>query len=109
MVLYFATTPIHYLTNTGGGMYHKIKNTLVGLGVAMSMLGLSYSLGHAPMDPVARASHSASPTVSVDFATPGIEAGLDEVQVVRKRNRGMKSQLNMPFFSFAPLLPRRES
>jgi len=80
-------------------MYYKIKNTLVGLAVATFMVGVSYSVGHPPMEHHAR----------VDFASPGIDAQLDEVQIVRKRNRGMRSQLSMPFFSFAPLLPRRES
>ena len=80
-------------------MYHKVKNTLASLAIAMTMLGISYSIGGAP---VRTSSH-------VDFAAPGIEAGLDESQATRKRNRGMQSQLSMPFFSFAPLLPRRES
>lgn len=80
-------------------MYYKLKNTLVGLAVAMSMIGVSYSVGHAPTQP----------RVQVDFVAPGIEAQLDELQTVRKRNRGMRSQLSMPFFSFAPLLPRGES
>ena len=90
-------------------MYYKIKNALVGLAVATAILGISYSVGRAPMAPVARMTPAAQPSLDVDFSAPGIEAGIDEVQVVRKRNRGMKSQLNMPFFSFAPLLPRRES
>ena len=81
-------------------MYYKIKNTLAGVAVAMSMLGVSYSVGQPP-------SHT---SVRVDFTAPGIEAQVDqELQLVRKRHRGMKSQLSMPFFSFAPLLPRRES
>ena len=80
-------------------MYHKVKNTLASLAIAMTMLGVSYSISRPPM-------HSAP---RVNFAAPGIEAGLDELQATRKRNRGMQSSLSMPFFSFAPLLPRRES
>ena len=80
-------------------MRHKVKNTLAGLAVAMSMLGVSYLVGRLPTEP----------TVRVDFAPPGIEVQTDESQSVRKRNRGMRSQLSMPFFSFAPLLPRTES
>lgn len=80
-------------------MYYKVKSTLAGLAVAMSILGVSYSVGQPPM-------HR---TVEVDYAAPGIEAQVDELQAIRKHNRGMKSQLSMPFYSFAPLLPRRES
>ena len=80
-------------------MYRKVKNTLAGLAVAMSMLGVSYSVGRPPTES----------TVHVDFASPGIEVQTDELQSVRKRNQGMRSQLSMPFFSFAPPLPRTES
>jgi hypothetical protein len=45
----------------------------------------------------------------VDFAAPGIEAGLDRLQAERKAARSIQSQLSMPFYSFAPVLPRRES
>ena len=82
-------------------MYTKVKNTLASLAVAMTMLGLSYSVGRPP---VAQAA-----PMQVDFAAPGIEAGLDQLQAQRKRDRGMQSQLSMPFYSFAPMLPRRES
>ena len=80
-------------------MYHKVKSTLAGLAVAMAILGVSYSVGQPP-------THR---TVNVDFEAPGIEAQVDELQAVRRHDRGMKSQLSMPFYSFAPLLPRRES
>ena len=83
-------------------MYYKVKNTLASLAVAMTMLGLSYSVGSAPVARVDLAPR-------VDFAAPGIEAGLDQLQAQRRRDRGMQSQLSMPFYSFAPLLPRRES
>ena len=81
-------------------MYTKVKNTLAGLAVTLSILGMSYSVGRPP---------TASSTARIDFTAPGIEAQLDELKVARKRVRGMQSQLSMPFFSFAPLLPRRES
>ena len=83
-------------------MYHKAKNTLASLAIAVSMLGVSYSIGGAPIQ-VAEA--AAKP----GFAPTGIEAGLDSLSVERKRARGMQSQLSMPFYSFATLLPRRES
>ena len=79
-------------------MYHKIKNTLAGLAVAMSMVGVSYSIGHPPTQA----------TVRMNYQKPGVEAQLDELQAARQRVRGVRSQLSMPFYSFAPLLPRRE-
>jgi hypothetical protein len=88
-------------------MYHKIKNTLAGLAVATAIIGMSYSVGRPPM--YAQATPPSGIDAAASYVVPGLEAGIDQVQVARKRNRGMKSQLNMPFFSFAPLLPRRES
>ena len=82
-------------------MYHKVKNTLASLAVAVTMLGLSYSVGRPPVQ-VADAPR-------VDFAAPGIEAGLDRLQAERKRDLGIRASLSMPFYSFAPVLPRRES
>ena len=82
-------------------MYHKVKNTLASLAVAVTMLGVSYSVGRPPMQ-VADAPR-------VDFAAPGIEAGLDRLQAERKRDLGIRNQLSMPFYSFATLLPKQES
>jgi len=82
-------------------MYHKVKNTLASVAIAVTMLGVSYSIGRPPMQ-VAEAPQ-------VEFSAAGIEAGLDHLQVERKRARSMQGQLSMPFYSFAPLLPRRES
>jgi hypothetical protein len=82
-------------------MYHKIKNTLASLAVAVTMLGVSYSVGRPPMQ-VADAPRA-------DFAAPGIEAGLGRLQAERKAARNIQNQLSMPFYSFATLLPKRES
>ena len=82
-------------------MYHKVKNTLASLAIAVTMLGLSYSIGRPPT--------RLADAPQLDYSAPGIEAGLDSLQLERKRARGMQSQLSMPFYSFAPLLPRRES
>ena len=94
-------------------MYYKLKNTLAGLAVAMSILGMSYSIGHAPSDSATRLSavlaQPAEAGTRIDFTTPGLQVEIDQLQNLRKRNRGMRTQLSMPFFSFAPLLPRRES
>ena len=83
-------------------MYHKAKNTLASLAIAVSMLGVSYSIGGAPIQ-VAQAAPKAAPAAS------GLEAGLDQLTLDRKRVRDMQSQLSMPFYSFASLLPKRES
>ena len=79
-------------------MHYKIKNTLAGLAVAMSMVGVSYSVGHPPTQGTAR----------TELPAPTVEVRLDELQAARQSLRGMRGQLSMPFFSFAPLLTRRE-
>ncbi len=84
-------------------MYHKVKNTLVGLVVATTILSLSYTVGRPPIDPVANI-ESGVPELLIHA-----EHGLDLRKRDRNRNRGMQGHLSMPFFSFAPLLPRRES
>ena len=83
-------------------MYHKAKNTLASLAIAVTMLGVSYSMGRPPVQVV-----DAAP--KVEFEAAGIESGLDQFSSERKRVQGMRSQLSMPFFSFATLLPKRES
>ena len=84
-------------------MYHKVKNTLASLAIAVTMLGVSYSVGRPPVQVV-----EAAPKVELDSAA-SIEAGLQGLSAERKRERGMRSQLSMPFYSFATLLPKRES
>ena len=84
-------------------MYYRIKNTLAGLAVATAILGLSWSVGRPPIQTAAGQDFSAG---ALDV--PGIQASIDVLEQARKRNRGMRSQLSMPYFSFAPLLPRRE-
>ena len=84
-------------------MYYRIKNTLAGLAVASAILGLSWSAGRPPTEVGATAGFEA---VGMDAAA--LDAGIDPTQLARKRARGMRSQVSMPFFSFAPLLPRRE-
>ena len=80
-------------------MYHKTKNTLASLAIAVTMLGVSWSIGGAPIQVAEAAPKS-------DLAAPSIEAALS---VERERARGVRSQLSMPFYSFATLLPKRES
>ena len=80
-------------------MYTKVKNNLASLAVALTMLGLSYSVGSPPVQ--------ATEAPPVEFAAPAIDAGLDRLQAERKRV--VRHAISMPFYSFAPLLPRRES
>ena len=84
-------------------MYHKAKNTLASLAIAVTMLGVSYSVGRPPVQVV-----EAAPKVELDSAA-AIEAGLEGLTAERKRVRSVQSQLSMPFYSFATLLPKRES
>ncbi len=84
-------------------MYHRIKNTLAGLAVATAILGLSWSVGHPPTEAAAPSGFQA-----IGLEAAAFDAGIDPTALARKRARGMRSQVSMPFFSFAPLLPRRE-
>jgi hypothetical protein len=81
-------------------MYHKAKNTLASLAIAVSMLGVSYSIGGAPVQVV-----EAAPKVELQSA--GLEADLE--RLTERNKRAMQSSLSMPFYSFATLLPKRES
>ena len=83
-------------------MYHRIKSTLAGLAVATATLGLSWSVGQPPTETTPAAYQA------VGLGSPALEARIDPTLLARKRARGMRSQVSMPFFSFAPLLPRRE-
>jgi len=78
-------------------MYYKLKNTLAGLTVAVALLGASYVVGRPPMASDAR----------FDISSPSLETRLDAPQISRKHS--LRRSLSMPYFSFGPLLPRRES
>jgi hypothetical protein len=77
-------------------MYHKARNTLVAAAVALAFLGAGYGAGNPPAN---------------DFRTGlelGSQASVDAVGVpARKRILGAQRHMAMPFFSFAPLLPRQ--
>ena len=81
-------------------MHHKLKNTLTGLFVALGMLSMSYTAGNAPRPAVAQTSLPASLIV--------LQAG-ELAAPARKRTPSRKSQMFMPYFSFAPILPKQES
>ena len=80
-------------------MYYKIRNTLAALTVAVTMLGVSYSVGQPPQVPVGH----------IEFGAAALDAQADQATLAQKRSQAMRRQMSMPYFSFAPLLPRRES
>lgn len=80
-------------------MYYKLKNTLVSLSLSLSMLGVSYLVGQPPT--TAKPSHA-------HFSTPSLATQSEAGHIAHKRSLGIKRQLSMPYFSFAPLLPRRK-
>lgn len=80
-------------------MYCKLRNSLAGLAVSLSMLGVSYTLGGPPK--------AVAP--EVDFSSQAMEIQVNDSHAAHRRNQSIKRQLSMPFFSFAPFLPRRES
>jgi len=79
-------------------MYYKLKNTLAGIAVAVALLGVSYAAGRPP---------TASDAARFDISSPSLETRLDAPQLSHKHN--LRRSLSMPYFSFGPLLPRRES
>ncbi len=78
-------------------MYYKLKNTLAGLTVAVALLSVSFVAGRPPLTPDAR----------IEMSAPSLQTGLDAAPISHKHS--LRRSLSMPFFSFAPLLPRRES
>jgi hypothetical protein len=82
-------------------MHHKLKNTLTGLVVALGMIGLGFTTSQAPQRAMAINTDAApSPLIIVrDAADTG----------ARKHAPSRKSGMVMPYFSFAPFLPKQES
>ncbi len=79
-------------------MHNKLKNTLTGLFVAFGLIALSVAAGQAPHRSVAAVDAPASLMTLADT----------DVAPIRKRNPIRKGQIVMPYFSFAPLLPKQE-
>ena len=78
-------------------MYHKVRNTLVAASVALAMLGAGYGVGAPPSAP--------EYNTGLDLST---QADLDDADLLaRKRILGVQRHMAMPFFSFAPLLPKQ--
>ncbi|MFT3805502.1 hypothetical protein [Arenimonas sp.] len=81
-------------------MYHKVRNTLTGLTVALSMLCVSYGLGQPPKASVSDGTRLVASALQADNA--------DATTTVRHK-ASLRRHLSMPYFSFGPLLPRQES
>ena len=82
-------------------MYHKARNTLVAASVALAMLAAGYGVGNPPSEyptGLDLTSH-AEVAGAGDIATDVVASG--------KRARGVHRHMAMPFFSFAPLLPKQ--
>jgi hypothetical protein len=77
-------------------MYHKVRNTLVAATVAMAMLGAGYGVGNPPSE-----FHD-----GLDIASQA-DAGSTAEAKAHKRMRGVQRHMAMPYFSFAPLLPKQ--
>jgi hypothetical protein len=78
-------------------MYHKVRNTLVAATVAMAMLSAGYGVGTPPSEY----------RTGIDLSTQADTAGDSDVLAARKRILGVQRHMAMPFFSFAPLLPKQ--
>lgn len=78
-------------------MYYKLKNTLAGLTVAVALLGVSFVAGRPPM----------TLDGHINASAPGFQS--ETVPSPKVHKHSLRRSLSMPFFSFAPLLPRRES
>jgi hypothetical protein len=76
-------------------MYHKVRNTLVAATVAIAMLGAGYGVGNPPSE------------FHTGLDLPSQAAGDDVAETQTRRIRGVQRHMAMPFFSFAPLLPKQ--
>ena len=79
-------------------MYHKVRNSLVAATVAMTMIVAGYGVGSPPAGDAASFAQ-----IAADAATPATAAEA----LARKRVLGVRRHMAMPFFSFAPLLPKQ--
>jgi hypothetical protein len=77
-------------------MYHKVRNTLVAASVALAMLGAGYGIGAPPSEY----------DTGINLSTQA-EVQDDTDLLARKRILGVQRHMAMPFFSFAPLLPKQ--
>ena len=78
-------------------MYHKARNTLVAASVALAMLAAGYGVGNPPSEY----------RTGIDLSTQADLDGPSDLLAARKRILGVQRHMAMPFFSFAPLLPKQ--
>lgn len=78
-------------------MYHKVRNTLVAATVATAMLGAGFGVGNPPSEY----------RTGLDLSTQADADGDSDLLAARKRILGVQRHMAMPFFSFAPLLPKQ--
>ena len=83
-------------------MYHKVKNTLAGLG----MVALFVAGGLFFSEPVPAGSTPVAPA-----SLPAVQARVADqalVLVLARTRSQLRLQAGMPYYSFGALLPRRE-
>jgi hypothetical protein len=78
-------------------MYHKVRNSLVAATVAVALLSAGYGAGNPPAE---------YGTSLGEFAVDATPLSATEL-LARKRILGVQRHMAMPFFSFAPLLPKQ--
>ena len=83
----------------------KIKNTLLALTVAASIVGFGYGVGE-PTLPLSAGLAAAPAPVALSVVEAQPASATDSRSAMRHSQR-LKRHLTMPFVSFAPLLSRR--
>lgn len=78
-------------------MYHKVRNSLVAATVALAMISAGYGAGSPPEQ---------FGTSLGEIAAQSAPLSATEA-LARKRILGVQRHMAMPFFSFAPLLPKQ--
>jgi hypothetical protein len=115
-------------------MYHKVKNTLAGLGMVVAFVtgGLFFSEpvpaeNVRPMGPTVSSDHQeaalalalvkaavviaqaelAEEMAESDATVEAIEAAIEPAAAATRRGSQLRMQVGMPYYSFGALLPRR--
>ena len=84
-------------------MYAHIKNSLLALTVAASIVGFGYAVG----EPIpALAASPAAVGMTAPVAVVAAQPANAATPAVPRRSQGLKRHLAMPFFSFSPLSRR---
>jgi hypothetical protein len=114
-------------------MYHKVKNTLAGLGMVVAFVtgGLFFSEpvpaeNVRPMGPTVSSDQEAALALALvkaavviaqaglaeemaesDATVEAIEAAIEPAAAATRRGSQLRMQVGMPYYSFGALLPRR--